>query len=332
LEEEDAELRFIASQIEQTGYPLEIHASEVLEKEGWDVLHSTFYEDFDTRNVREIDIRADKVVDRSPSGDTIDPYKIRLRLDIQCKKSDIFAWVFFLTPRRTEEMATGLTFLDYLYVAKTSSLSRLYSPHAAMLPAAPTLSPAIAKSLRHAGDLKLVNPTIFRSLAATEQAKTYKEIKMKKTKDSGSAGGYPAIYEAAMTVLKATEFDWSNIYAAMQFVINGRLSGMPPQAGTEIGDIQLYMPIILFEGKLIAWQNGHLKNTDQVLLQAQVLSKGFIPSPSIVVVQRDHLNAFLKSVDEDLLILADRIYKNRGALDEQFRLLTQQFAGTSSQT
>jgi hypothetical protein len=333
LEKEDPELGFIARQIEQTGYPLEIHASEVLEKEGWDVLHSTFYEDFETRGMREIDIRADKTLDRSPSGDTINPYKIRLRLDIQCKKSDTFAWVFFLTPRTKEEMATGLAFLDYLYVAKTSSLSRLYSPYSAMLPATPTLSPGIAKSLRHMGELKLVNPNTFRSLAATEQAKTYKEIKVKRIRDSGSADGYPAIYEAAMTVLKATEFDRTNVYTVMQSVINGRLSGIPFPSGTEIGDIQLYMPIILFEGKLIAWQNGHLKNTDQVLLQSQVLSKGFfIPSPSIVVVRRDHLNDFLKSVDEDLLMLADRIHKNRGTLDEEFRLLTQQFASKSSQT
>lgn len=330
MEEEDAELGFIARQIEQTGYPLEIHASEVLEKDGWDVLHSTFYEDFETRNVREIDIRADKTIDRSPSGETIYPYKIRLRLDIQCKKSDTFAWVFFLTPRKAEEMTTGLTFLDYLYVAKTSSLSRLYSPYPAMLPAAPTLSPGIAKSLKHTGELRLVNPGIFRSLAVTEQAKTYKEIKRKKAKDSGSAGGYPTIYEAAMTVLKATEYDCNSVYAVMQSVINSRLSGMP--LPSEIGDIQLYMPIILFEGKMIAWQKGHLKNTDQVLLQAQVLSKLVFPSSSIVVVQRDHLNDFLKSVDEDLLILADRIHKNRDVLDEQFKLLTQQFAGTNGQT
>jgi hypothetical protein len=333
LEKEDPELGFIAHQIEKTGYPLEIHASEVLEKNAWNVLHSTFYQDFETGSMREIDIRADKTVDRCLSGDTIHPYRVHLRLDIQCKKSDTFAWVFFLTARRTEEMATWPRFLDYLYVAKTSSLSRLYSPYPARLPTAPTLSPGIAKSLKHVGDLRVVNPTTFGCLAATEQAKAYKEIKMRKVQDSEPTGGCPPIYEAAMTVLKATDFDFNNVYATMQLVVNARLSGTPLLSGIEIGDIHLYMPIILFEGRLITWQNGHLKNTDQVLLQAQVLSKGFfIPSPPTVVVQRDHVNDFLKSVDDDLLVLADRIHKSRGTLDEQFRLLTQQFAGTGSQT
>jgi hypothetical protein len=332
LEKGDPELEFIARQIEKTGYPLEIHASEALEKRDWKVLHSTFYEDPETKRLREIDIRADKTVARSSPGDAISPYKIHLRLDIQCKKSDTFAWVFFLTPRRTEEMATGLRFLDYLYVAKTSSLSRLYSPYPEMLPHIPTLSPGIAKSLKHTGDLKLVDPTVFRSLAATEQAKTYKEIK-RKAQDSGSVDGYPAIYEAAMTVLKAADFDFNNAYSFMQFVINSRFSGLPLPTGTEIGDIQLYMPIILFDGKLMAWRNGHLGGADEVLLQAHVLSMGFfVPSPLLVVVQRDHFDDFLKSLDDDLIVLADRIRNNRAKLDQEFRLLTQQFSGTSAQT
>ncbi|MGA2237904.1 MAG: hypothetical protein ABSG74_01700 [Candidatus Bathyarchaeia archaeon] len=331
MEKEEGELGFIADQIEKTGYPLEMHASEVLEKKDWNVLHSTFYRDSETGIMREIDIRADKAVDRSAAGDTIRPYRLNLRLVIQCKKSDSVAWVFFVTKRKTEEMATSPRFLDYLYVAKTSSLSRLYSPYPATGPTVPTLSLGIARSLKHVGDLKVVNPTTFRSLSAIEQAKTYKEIKMRKVQDSGATGEYPAIYEAAMTVLKATDFDFNNVYTTMQLVVNGRLSGMPLPPGIEIGDIQLYIPIILFEGRLITWQDGHLKKTDQVLLQSQVLSKGFfIPSPSIVVVQRDHLNDFLESIDEDLLVLADRIHKNRDTLDEQLRLLTQQFAGTDS--
>jgi len=63
LEKEDQELTFIAQQIEKTGYPLEIHASEELEKKGWNVFHSTFYRDFETGIPREIDIRADKTID-----------------------------------------------------------------------------------------------------------------------------------------------------------------------------------------------------------------------------------------------------------------------------
>ena len=331
MEKEDPELRFIADQIEKTGYPLEIHASEVLEKKGWNVLHSTFYRDSETGIMREIDIRADKTVDRSAVGDTIHPYRLNLRLDIQCKKSDSFAWVFFLTKRKTEEMATSPRFLDYLFVAKTSSQSRRSPLYPATAPITPTISPGIADSLRHVGDLGVVNPTTFRSLAATERAKIYKEIKMQRAKDSEPKGEYPEIYEAAMTVLKASDFDFNFLYTGMELVFNNRLSGIPLPRGIEIGDIQLYMPIILFEGRLITWQNGHLKKTDQVLLQAQVLSKWFfIPSPPIVVVQRDHLSDFLESVDEDLLALADRIHKNRSLLDEQFKLLSQQFVGSKN--
>jgi hypothetical protein len=331
LEREDGELGFIADEIGKTGYPLEIHASEVLEKRGWSVLHSTFYQDIETGSMREIDIRADKSIDGSRAGDTISPHRLQLRLDIQCKKSDAVAWVFFLTTRRTQDMAPSPRFLDYLYVAKTTSLSRLYSTHRPTIPAAPTLSLGIAKSLKHVGDLGLIDRTTFQSLASAEQAKTYKEIKRKQAHDSKNAGEYPAIYEAAMTVLKATDYDFNNVYAMMQMVIDGSLSGVPLPRGVEIGDIQLYMPIILFEGKLVTWQDGHVKNANEVLLQSQVLSKMmFIPSPSIVVIHKDHLNDFLKSIDDDLLALADRIHENRGKLDEQLRSLKQQFASTDN--
>jgi hypothetical protein len=338
LEKEDGELEFIAEQIEKTGYPLEIHASEVLEKKSWNVLHSTFYRDSDTGIMREIDIRADETVDRSAVGDTIHPYRLSLRLDIQCKKKDNVAWVFFLTKRRTDEMATLPRFLDYFLVAKSSSQSRQNPLYPAAVPFTPTVSPSIADSLGHVGDLGVVNPTTFRSLAATEQAKVYAEIKLErakktytkikpeKAKNSEPKGEYPDIYDAAMTVLKASDFDFNMLYANMELVVNNRLSGIPLPHGSEIGDIFLQMPIILFEGRLIAWQDGHLRRTDQVLLKAQVPSKGvFIPSPPIVLVQRDHFSDFLESVDKDLLALADKIHKNRSLLDEQFRLLTQQF-------
>jgi len=230
-----------------------------------------------------------------------------------------------------DEMATLPKFLDYFFVAKTSSQSRQYLPYPAMVPITPTISPGVAGSLRNVGDLKVVNPTTFRSLATTEQAKTHAEIKMTKAKDSEPKGEYPAIHEAAMTVLKATDFDFTDAYAAMQFVVNCRLSGIPLPPGNEIGEIRLYIPVILFEGRLITWQDGHLKRTDQVLLQAQVPSKGFfIPSPPIVIVQRDYLSDFLESLDEDLLALADKIHENRSVLDEQFRLLSQQFVGSKN--
>jgi hypothetical protein len=47
---------------------------------------------------------------------------------------------------------------------------------------------------------------------------------------------------------------------------------------------------------------------------------------AVVVVHKDHFRDFLRCVDEDLTALANSIWNNRSALDEQLDLMTQEFA------
>jgi hypothetical protein len=329
---DDAALRFIAGEIDKTGYPLEIHASTVLESERWNVLHSTYYQDYDLQTYREIDIRADKTVDRDSSGNELFPYRLHLRIDVQCKKSDSFAWVFFLRPRRKEDPDICLKFLDYPLVAKTSTLllmNGLSQSSASIRPPPPTLSLGVANALKTSSDLGIVKPSVFRCLDAGQLARTYKEVKRKRSgagtsredKDSKSP-----IYEAAITVVKATEFDFNYMYDMMHYFITTKSRGASfPQEFT-LGDIRLYLPIILFDGELVAWQEKSLSRTTEVLLRTYAPSMRYpFPFPSIVVVHKDHFRDFLKRVEDDLANLANTVWNSRGVLDEQLKLMNQEF-------
>ena len=330
--EDDEGLRFIAGEIDKTGYPLEITASTTLESEGWNVAHSTYYQDYDLQAFREIDIRADKTIGHSSSANDLSPYRLHLRMNIQCKKSDPFAWVFFLRGRRKEDPDIGLRFLDYPYVAKTSTLlliNRLNPPYGAIWSPPPALPLGVAKTLKTSADLDIIKPSVFRCLRATHLARTYKEVKRKEY-DKGRSGenkdSKSPIYEAAITVVKATEFDFNNTYDMMHYFITARSTGARVPQDITLGDIQLYLPIILFDGELLAWQDGILRRTTEVLLRTYAMSTRYLlPFPSIVVVHKDHFRDFLKCVDEDLANLANTIWTSRGLLDEQFKLMTQGF-------
>lgn len=75
----------------RTGFPLEIEVSSILEKK-WDVVNTASYFDEDEKTMRSIDIAATK------SFNDIAPYFLEINLDIECKKDENFAWVFFTRP------------------------------------------------------------------------------------------------------------------------------------------------------------------------------------------------------------------------------------------
>lgn len=105
----------------KTGFPLEIEVSSILEKK-WDVVNTASYFDQDEKTMRSIDIAATK------SFNDIAPHFLEVNLDIECKKDENFAWVFFTRPFEFdwEEDVDG-QYLDELQIcSKNLEMTQLW--------------------------------------------------------------------------------------------------------------------------------------------------------------------------------------------------------------
>lgn len=88
----------ILKKLKESGFPVEIDVTEILEKEGWKVANQVGYLDPDENKWRLIDIRAVRAEEISNSS----TYKrLVMHLHIECKKSKN-PWVFYI--RRKEKM------------------------------------------------------------------------------------------------------------------------------------------------------------------------------------------------------------------------------------
>jgi len=86
------EIDYLKKKIRETGYPLEIEISSMLDDK-WTVINTDTYFDKDEKKMRDIDIAAWQL-----SPNTWLPIALRTALVIECKKDDSFAWVFFTRP------------------------------------------------------------------------------------------------------------------------------------------------------------------------------------------------------------------------------------------
>ena len=84
--------------IKESGYPLEIEVSNVLDK-NYSLFNNAYYFDTETRQHRNIDIHASPI-DRKEKyyEKRLAPFILRTEIAIECKKSDTHAWVFFTRP------------------------------------------------------------------------------------------------------------------------------------------------------------------------------------------------------------------------------------------
>jgi len=80
----------ILSDLERSGYPLEINATSILESNGWNVINQEGYFDLESNKWRTIDIIATKNI-ALPSLSAYE--RLHISLIIECKKSDK-PWVF----------------------------------------------------------------------------------------------------------------------------------------------------------------------------------------------------------------------------------------------
>lgn len=89
---------FLIGKIKESGYPLEIEISNLLE-EDYVVFNNAPYVDTETNQSRNIDIHAMPLDGKEKYYEKrIAPFILRTEIAIECKKSDTHAWVFFTRP------------------------------------------------------------------------------------------------------------------------------------------------------------------------------------------------------------------------------------------
>jgi len=86
----------IIKELKDSGYPLEIEATLVLESKGWNVLNQEGYLDIEENKWRTIDILASKNIDL-PSSSVCK--QLHFSLAIECKKLEK-PWVFWTREKK----------------------------------------------------------------------------------------------------------------------------------------------------------------------------------------------------------------------------------------
>lgn len=95
----------IATEIEKTGYPLELRAAEVLRRPNSHLAYNVYYIDSDEQKGREIDLRWLRNVRIGPLEGPASVW-VRYSLAIECKRATK-PWVFLTSPRASYDQEIG---------------------------------------------------------------------------------------------------------------------------------------------------------------------------------------------------------------------------------
>lgn len=105
-ETDDAFFKRVTAQIVDSGLPLELKTFLILDKNGWYVEPSVFYNDIESNNKREIDLIAKK------GADDIGRTTYERILIIECKKNASKPWVFF-KQEKVSPFVSDLNIIQY---------------------------------------------------------------------------------------------------------------------------------------------------------------------------------------------------------------------------
>jgi len=331
----NSKMKFVKDAIEKSGFPFEMEIASILKNDGWEIMPSSPYLDWDEEKWREIDIKAYKSFTRTLNGESIEPYRLTIALIIECKKTDEFGWVFFPWPRDPTDMQLTrikINSIDFLTLIKQQSLLKETTPkskwgiptnlpiqEARMLNLDPSLvaedamvTPEIARKLKFFSDIDLVTSETFRFLAAKMKALSYKEVKLKELKGSGPH----EIFESINALIKATKHDMElcsrGVYAGAQLAKWGKKG--------EFG-IRIFLPLLVFRGDLYTWIDGNVNEADEVLVEGRCHTRSYFDNMLIDVVTAKYFKEFLINLNKDCMGLLGRIYENKQKLDEQVKTI-----------
>jgi len=322
------EVEHIREEIERSGFPLEIEIASTLKNSGWEVLYSPSYFDLDEEKWREMDIKAYKSFDCTSTGESIKPYRLKLALIIECKKSEEFSWIFFPWQREDREIDRSMAdFLDFITVTKRQSILKeegissqaelqMLNMDVSLLSEESAIDAQTARKLNFFSELGVLTSKSFRFLTNKTKALHGKEIKIKK-KSKNKSSDSNQIFKAVSAVIKATKYDLSLCsYPVYVHVLSAKRG-----FGVPVFEVMVFIPVILFDGKLYVWIDGNVSQTEEILFEGRCQTKHYFESMLISILQKDRFERFLAEISEDAKTLADQIYRNRNKLDEQKKII-----------
>lgn len=269
------QIDYLKEKIEKTGFPLEIEISSLL-RERWDVLYRESFFDREGKKMRDIDLRASYPLNVTK----LLPLWLDVELDIECKKSENFAWIFFTVPMEyaPEESIDG-QYLDELQIRMKSS-----EP----------------KQLR---DI-ILGETSLHYHKFKRFAIAFDEVYLKGKKHE-RAKGKREIFEAENQLKKF-----------IVYTNEKSLEEKPPKEKR----IFVYFPCIVFDGKIFEAivekgklelrKRRHLILTSQYRPSYSVWEQNFL----IDIIHRSYFNYYLEKITSDIKSLAETTAKNRDYL------------------
>jgi hypothetical protein len=108
----------VKKEIEKTGLPTEIMATQALNAEGWTIFNEYPYLDIDENKVRTLDIVANKAFLKANDNQEKE-FDFDCHLYIECKKTDQRSWVFYTQTAPLPFLWLSIDQLSYDVVAGT---------------------------------------------------------------------------------------------------------------------------------------------------------------------------------------------------------------------
>lgn len=274
--------------IRQSGFPLEIELSSVLDSardhkklKDMDVSMGAYYLDKDTKQGRELDSKVSIPIRYKGElkGKKRNLIGMFLDLLIQCKKIPGNAWVFFKTPQEIVSVPQCTSVLDCLEWVPRSHSSFAFLP-----------------DLHYGNVLKT---TIYDEYILDEN-RTNKKV--------------DNLFEAIVTLTKATAYELDTTIQGLRDTIDRfkDISYYP------VGYVKLFYPVVVFDGKMYIAEKtkeyGEMDLTpiDHVCLFFDYISGSYDIDLHIDIVQREAFDEFFQSVVRDIEILEKALENKTG--------------------
>jgi hypothetical protein len=269
------QIDYLKEKIKKTGFPLEIEISSLL-RDRWDVLYRETFFDRDGKKMRDIDLRASYPFDLTKML----PLWLYVELDIECKKNENFAWIFFTVPMEyaPEESIDG-QYLDELQIRMKSS------------------DPTQLRDI-------ILGETSLHYHRFERFAVAFDEVYLKGTKHE-HAKGKREIFEAENQLKKFI------IYTNEKC-----LEEKPPEAKR----IFVYFPCIVFDGKIFEAivERGklELKRCNHLILTTQYRPSYSIWEQNFLIdiVHKSYFKYYLEKITRNIKALTETTLRNRDKL------------------
>lgn len=265
----------VKKEIEKTGLPTEIMATQALNNESWTIFNEYPYLDLDENKIRTLDIVANKAFLKENNNQKKDNFDCNLY--IECKKTDQRSWVFYTQTAPLPFLWLSIDQLSYDVVAGT--FNRVIE--------------ACEESNKEL-TVEGAGMSIFSRIPVRLESLSYK-IALSQQQvfinngTRGSKGAKDDFYEALMQVLKA---------------LSDRERNAKSVKDSKIRVDDVVIPIIIFDGLLFEcfFENGALKvsKIDYTRYLAHGLPNQRLPA-LIDVMTADYFPTYLKKLNEELV-------------------------------